>query len=256
MIDLPFAMKAFDDYVAEYDSTLGPIHLKIVHTYAVMDVTKALCLKKHCTQEETDLAMLIGLLHDLGRFEQYKKYQCFEDYKTVDHAAFSSELLFKDGLIRRFIVDPSYDEIIKVAIEQHNKYHVDPGIDAKMLFYVHMIRDSDKLDNFRVKETETMETLFGISYEQLIDETITDTVYEQFASHHLIFGPDRRTHLDMWLSYIAFIFDLNFPESRSYIIDNDWVNRSFDRVQPRDLATLNRYRALKQNILDYLSAYE
>ena len=32
------------------------------------------------------------------------------------------DFLFKDGLIRMFIEDDSYDEIIKIAIEQHNKY--------------------------------------------------------------------------------------------------------------------------------------
>ena len=32
--------------------------------------------------------------------------------------------------------------------------------DEITLFFINMIRDTDKLDNFRVKETESFETLF------------------------------------------------------------------------------------------------
>ena len=59
-----------------------------------------------------------------GRFEQWMRYQSFADYKTIDHALFSSQLLFDKGLIREFIDDPQYDRIIKNAIEQHNKYKI------------------------------------------------------------------------------------------------------------------------------------
>lgn len=245
MIDLNKAKIAFDEYVSNYDCHIGLIHLKIIHTYEVMKIMDKICHWLKLNEDDTQLALLIALLHDLGRFEQYRIYQCFEDYKTVDHALFSSELLFKNNLIRKFIDDDQYDDIIRVAIEQHNKYKVDEDInDEKTLLFVHLIRDADKLDNFRVKETETIETLFNISLEQLQEEKISDTVYNQFKNCQLIYGPSRTTHLDMWISYIAFIYDLHYPQSIKYIDDNHWVERSFNRIQPTNEE--KRYSELKE----------
>ena len=35
----------------------------------------------------------------------------------------------------------------------------------------------------------------------------------------------------MWISYIAFIFDLYFDESKSYIEKNHYIERSFDKIK-------------------------
>lgn len=252
MIDLQRAKRAFQNYITSYDSGIGLIKLKIIHTYKVMEIMEQLCEWLHLNKEDTNLALLIALLHDLGRFEQYKRYQSFEDYKTIDHALFSSQLLFKNNLIRDFIQDDQYDEIIKIAIEQHNKYKVDDGINERTLMFVHLIRDADKLDNFRVKETETMETLFNISLDELEKEDISDMIYDQFMNNELIYGPDRKTHLDMWISYIAFIFDLHFKESLIYIHENHWVDRSFNRVQPQKKEVQIKYDQLKKSISRYV----
>ena len=102
MIDLQYAKVAFKDYVSSYNEQVGAIKLKIVHTYGVMKITKELCDKMNINEEDTNLALLIALLHDIGRFEQYKRYESFVDYETVDHADFACQLLFEEGLIRKF----------------------------------------------------------------------------------------------------------------------------------------------------------
>lgn len=252
MIDLLKAQQAFQNYISNYDHEIGLIKLKIVHTYKVMDIMKLLCQWLSLNEEDTSIALLIALLHDLGRFEQYRCYQSFEDYKTIDHALFSSQLLFENNLIRSFIDDDRYDKIIKVAIEQHNKYKIDEGLDERTLLFVHLIRDADKLDNFRVKETETIETLFNISLAELERENISEKIYHQFINNELIYGPDRKTHLDMWISYIAFIFDLYFKESLIYIEENHWIDRSFDRVRPKNKEVQMKYKELKRSIKGYV----
>ncbi|MEG0276481.1 MAG: HD domain-containing protein [Coprobacillus sp.] len=252
MIDIQKARIAFKNYISQYDQTIPSIRLKIVHTYEVMKCSDELCEKMNLNQEDKDLASLIGLLHDIGRFEQWMKYQTFEDYKSVDHALFSSELLFDKGLIREFVDDCKYDHFIKIAIEQHNRYQVEEGFNEKELLFIHLIRDADKLDNFRVKEVETFESIFQVSYDKVCEEKITPEVYQQIYNQELVYGPSRVTHLDMWLSYIAFIFDLHYDISLQYIKENNWVNRSFDRVQPKDKETLKQYFILKQRVLDYL----
>lgn len=252
MIDLSQAKKAFQKYLTHYDMTVPSIRLKVVHTYQVMKCSQYLCQSLHLSQEDTDLASLIALLHDIGRFEQWTRYQSFADHKTIDHALFSSHLLFDKGLIREFVEDDRYDQIIRLSIEQHNRFAIDTGFDQRTLMFIHLIRDADKLDNFRVKEEEAIENILYVSLETVNQEKISDKIYEQFYHQQLIYAPDRQTHLDMWLSYIAFIFDLHFSQSIQYIQDHHWVERSFDRLCPMDPDVKRQYMILKQRALDYI----
>lgn len=251
MIDLEKAKHEFDEYVSHYDLHIPQIHLKYIHSYKVVDVIDELCDMRG-VKEEKDLCLLIGLLHDIGRFEQFRIYHSFIDYQTVDHAAFSSYLLFEKGLIRRFIEKDTYDSIIQHAIEQHNKYQIDEGFDEEELFYIYMIRDADKLDHFRVKETEKDTTLLGVTYRQAGQETISDAVYDQFMHHQLIYAPTRQTHLDQWISYIAFIYDLHFDESKQYINSHNYIHKSFDKIKVTHEETKKRYDELRKCALDYI----
>lgn len=252
MIDLYKAKKAFQEYVSHYDVSVPSIRLKIVHTYKVMEVSELLCDELQLSKEDKDLASLIALLHDIGRFEQWTQYQSFADHKTVDHALFSSQLLFQEGLIRSFVDDTDDDEIIRIAIEQHNKYKIDHGFEKRQLLFIHLIRDADKLDNFRVKEEEKIEDILFVSMEEMNQSLITPIIYEQMYRQELIYAPNRQTTLDMWLSYIAFIFDLYFPQSLEYIRKNHWIDRSFDRIHPQDLQTYQQYQILKQRTEEYV----
>jgi len=252
MIDLIKAKKAFQKYISHYDMEIPSIRLKVIHTYEVMKCSDELCEKLNLSQEEKNLASLIALLHDIGRFEQWMIYQSFADYKTIDHALFSSELLFEKGLIREFILDSKYDNIIKNAIEQHNRYQIEEGFDEKTLLFIHLIRDADKLDNFRVKDEEKIEDILFASVDEVNQSSISLAVYEQMYNQQLVYGPNRKTYLDMWLSYIAFIYDLHFYESIQYIKENHWIERSFDRFHPENEKTNQQYQILKQKALDFV----
>lgn len=165
---------------------------------------------------------------------------------------YSSHILFEEGLIREFIEEDTYDTIIKHAIEQHNKYKIEGGFNEEELFYIHTIRDADKLYHFRVKDVEKDTVLLGVSYEEAGKESITDEVYQQFCKHQLIYAPTRKTHLDMWISYIAFIFDLYFDESKTYIEKNHYIERSFDKIKIENLEILKKYQALEKCALEYI----
>ena len=57
------------------------------------------------SEEDILLAELIGLLHDIGRFEQIKNYHTFLDKESIDHAEYGNKILFEDDLIRNFITE-------------------------------------------------------------------------------------------------------------------------------------------------------
>ena len=110
MFDILKAKESFMNYVRQFDLTNDKIHLKLVHTLEVVRTTEYLCLYENITGVERDLAYLIALLHDIGRFEQIKRFNSFDD-RNIDHAKLGVRVLFKEGMIRNFIDDDQYDEM-------------------------------------------------------------------------------------------------------------------------------------------------
>ncbi len=233
MIDFINAKNAFETYLDGYDRTNDKINLKIVHTYGVMDASFELARRMSLSPEDTDLAGIIALLHDIGRFEQLKRFDSFQP-DTMDHAAYGAELLFKEGMIRQFVEDSSFDSIIRDAILYHSMYQLPELKSSQALLHAKLIRDADKLDNCRVKLQESVETLLGASKEEVGKTSVTSKVAETFFRNECILSSDRVTKMDYWVSYIAYFFDINFSESLSIIQEQDFVSRIIHRIPYSD----------------------
>lgn len=102
-IDRERVKQAFAQYVRQYNAEDEKILLKILHTYRVADISERIAVGLGLSAYDTDLAWLIGMLHDIGRFEQLKQYGTFVDADSIDHAHFGVDLLFRDGLIRDYV---------------------------------------------------------------------------------------------------------------------------------------------------------
>ena len=75
MIDLSKAKSEFIKYTNNYDLNDSHITRKIHHSLRVMEASKKIAENLNLTKEQIDLATLIGLLHDIARFEQRKRYR-------------------------------------------------------------------------------------------------------------------------------------------------------------------------------------
>lgn len=228
MIDLNKAKSVFDNYLKQFDLNNDKINLKLIHTYEVINTTEYICEHENIVGEQKDLACLIALLHDIGRFEQIKRFNSFDD-NLIDHGVLGVKLLFEEGMIKDFIDDRKFDLIIKEAIENHSLYSIKDNISPDSLKQALLIRDSDKLDNFRVKNIESINTLFSISEEEFLKQNISSNIKEDIKNHHLILKDNRHNEVDMWVSYMAFIFDLNFEASYQYLKDTDYISRNMNR---------------------------
>lgn len=95
-------INAFAEYVRNYDPSDEKIKLKIDHTYRVAGLCQTIAESLGLSEPDVDIAWLLGMLHDIGRFEQIRRFGTFNDVQSVDHAEFGADLLFKEGLIRKF----------------------------------------------------------------------------------------------------------------------------------------------------------
>ncbi len=245
MINIDKAKMAFKEYLKAYNVSDDKIKLKIIHTYGVVDATNYITSKLKLDEESCNLAKIIAILHDIGRFEQLKRYNDYHDSAEFNHGTFGCKVLFEEGLIRDFIEEDKYDYIIKKAIENHNKYKIEDGLDEKTELFAKIIRDADKLDNFRVKKVESMETLLNISEEQIGEEEISKDVYDEFLEHKLVDRKKCKNEIDEWISFMAFIYDLNFWPSYLFIKENDYVNSNFNRIFYTNIDTKEKIKILK-----------
>ena len=244
MIDIVKAEKAFKEYLKEYDTESEKVALKVTHTYGVVKASEYLAKQLNLSEEDTNLSRLIALLHDIGRFEQSKANNDVYDNADAtlfDHAIYGCKVLFEDNMIRRFIDEEQYDNIIYKAILNHNRIEIEEGLTEKELLHAKLIRDNDKTDNFRVKLTESFKVLLGTDdVEKINNEKISDDIYNTFMKKSLIKYGDAQTLLDRWSAYIAFIFDYNFDESLRYLKENDLVNKCFDRINYQNPDTISK----------------
>ncbi len=234
MIDLQKARIAFKEYINSYDNQNDPgFNLKLVHTYHVVDNAIMISKKLGLIEEETKLAALIAILHDIGRFDELKNLKRFDSVGN-DHAMFASKLLFEEGLINNFIDTDEYNNIIKKAIENHNKKEIESGLSERELLHAKIIRDADKLDNYRVKKEENIENIFPKVVnckEDLEDSLIADKVYDTVMNEECVDIVDRIYPLDYWICVLAFTFDIYFNETLSIIKENNYINVLIDRFE-------------------------
>ena len=107
------------------------IALKIAHTSRVAEISEKIAENLCLNSEDIDTAWIIGMLHDIGRFEQIRRFDTFEDAKSVNHADLGVEILFEENLIDIFEIDKSLYDTIRIAISNHNKYRITEGLSDK-----------------------------------------------------------------------------------------------------------------------------
>ena len=142
-MDVDSAKRVFEEYLDGYDRENDKVRLKIVHTYGVAAQSTAIAERMRLSAEDRELAQIIALLHDIGRFEQLRQFDSFGP-ETMDHASYGVELLFGTSrMIRKFVPEDKWDEVIRVAIAKHSDFALEGISDERKLMHARIIRDAD-----------------------------------------------------------------------------------------------------------------
>ncbi len=191
----------FDNYVKNYNLNNNQIKSKYDHSYRVMKLNVKYAKKLKFNEENIKIAKIIGLLHDIGRFEQYKKFKIYNDKNTIDHADYSVDILFNQNQIQNFNVPSKYYKVIEFAVKNHNKLKISQTDDAQKLKHARLIRDTDKIDilNVFASEVKNLDT----------KDKISDKVIQSIKKHEIVNRNDCQNPNDQLASYFAFVFDIN-----------------------------------------------
>lgn len=246
-------INAFAEYVRNYDPSDEKIKLKIDHTYRVAGLCQRIAESLGLSEPDVDIAWLLGMLHDIGRFEQIRRFGTFNDVQSVDHAEFGADLLFKEGLIRKF-AEGYYEEcelarsgneeaeqiiknnehhnkdtgLLEMAIRLHNKYRVKEDLTERQRMFCDILRDADKVDIFKVNADIPMEIIYDVTTEELKNGVITKEVLESFYKKETVLKSVRRSAVDHIVGHISLLFELVYKESYRQAKEQGYVYKLLD----------------------------
>ena len=233
MIDRMKAEKSFEQFLSNYDLEDPKIRLKLTHTYRVARLSEKIAQSLGLSEDDVSLAWLCGMLHDLGRFEQARRFDSFLDAKTIDHAALSEELLFDESggrpLIRRFFDSSEYDSIIQAAVAHHSDFRLPETLDERTLLFCNILRDADKVDILKVNVVDPPEAIYNVSEAEMEASPVSDESLRGFYEHRTLTRDERTYPADFVVSHICFVYELVYPETLRLALEQGYLLKMLRR---------------------------
>ncbi len=209
------------------------------------EIIRSLDLSEHdCFVNE-----VAGLLHDIGRFEQYTRYRTFVDLKSEDHGQLGIAVLKSLNLLTGF--DASDVAHLLTAISCHNRRAIPTDMSDRELLIAKVVRDADKLDIMNVvldyyRHPEVNDT---VTLDLEDSPAISMPIIQSVIRRESVAMRDLRTVTDFKLAQLGWVYDLNFTRSfqiyleRGYhyellkhLPENPAINRLFEIIDRYVLA--------------------
>jgi putative nucleotidyltransferase with HDIG domain len=254
-VDRTLARGAFDAYVSRYDARNPRIALKVEHTARVADLCDEIARSLGLSHEDVDLAWLVGLLHDIGRFEQVRRFDSFNDRATVSHAALGVEVLFstreQGGIIRRFAPSPEEDDLIRRAVALHSELALPDRLDERDRTFCNILRDADKIDILKVNCINTAEEIYGVSEREMAESQLTDEVEQAFYEHRCIPRGIKKSPVDLVVGHVCFAYELVYPISLEIMLRQGHLQQILER-RFDDPETDRRFRSMGRHMMEWV----
>lgn len=279
-IDRAHVMAVFEQYTAAYDSKDEKVRLKIDHTYRVAQLCERLAQAEGLSEADTELVWLLGMLHDVGRFEQLRRYDTFIDAESIDHAMLGADILFGENTgdlgmccdlnseadkrqdervdnsrrkIRDYVQDAREDGLIETAVRVHNRYRIPEELPERTEKLCHILRDADKIDILKVNVEVPLEEIYDTTREELKNAEVSEAVMKSFYEHKATLRGIRKTVVDHVVGHISLVYELVFPESLCIVKEQGYLDQllHFESYNPK---TCEQFAELREEMERYLAA--
>ena len=215
--DVRFFRSWFEDYTKRYPSEDAEVEANLrykkEHSLRVRDHMLTFGRDLQLDTNQMFLAEVIGLFHDVGRFEQYVKYHTFKDHRSEDHAELGLSVLEREQIFSGRVSELE-KEIILTAIRNHNQRIIHENVGGNTLLFCKLIRDADKLDildqviNFYENPWRTPYLAVEGNHK---DERYSPEIIQGILSGKQISYTSVKTPVDIKLIRLSWLLNLTFP---------------------------------------------
>lgn len=227
----------------------GPLKFKLVHSGRVAANAARVAAGLGLGEGEIALARAAGLLHDTGRFVQYREHASFIDARGMDHGAAGRRVL--EGAVPELFADKAAFARLLRAVELHNRKvgelpaGLPPGENSLLL----LLRDADKLDIMGAMlgclEAGDEAGLAEMVPDLPLSRELTPGVAEAAARGETLALKSLRTLGDGIVMLSAWFHDLNYSQARRLAEERDYLAR-FRRQLPPSPAIASLFSGLEK----------
>jgi putative nucleotidyltransferase with HDIG domain len=213
-------------YTADDEFLNNNLHLKECHTRRVCAEMRSLAESLTMNPADAILAESIALLHDVGRFEQFKKYRTYKDTISENHCLLGLRIIHENNLTAAF--PDGERSIIEKAVKFHGAKEL-PAMDERTLRFAQMIRDTDKLDIFRLcvenyKQFHENKKAFTFEVEFPDSPEVSPAILESILKNQLIDYRLIKTLTDAKLLQLGWVFDTYFDWTLRQMRDRGYID--------------------------------
>lgn len=200
--------------------------LKEDHTHRVCANTIYIGANEGLSGEDLFLAEAAALLHDVGRFEQYRQYRTFRDSISVDHGALGVEILLDSDILAGLV--PRDRQIVIDTVGRHNCFKLPERTDNETLAFLSLIRDADKLDIWSIfvdyyrKPVSERSSAVGQDFPDI--PRCSPRICEAIMLREPVRLSFAHTLNDFKLVQLSWIFDLSYPSSFRLLMERDYID--------------------------------
>ncbi len=220
----------FNNYYNNFDKSNIIIKSKYNHTFRVVSYAESIAKSLNLNPEDITLSKICALFHDIGRFNEVKKFNNLEDSNSFDHGDEGYNVLKKLNY---------NNDIVLLSTKYHNKYMVPNNINERTKMFCNIVRDADKLDiltyqysNIEPNETISKDVLGFIKNKELVDnKKITNST-------------------EAMLRGISFIFDINYNETFKILEKDKIIERKLSILL--DNNSSEELKNIKDDINNYI----
>ncbi len=229
--ELSYYLERFEQYTKRFQQDTPKkqkiIDFKREHSLLVLEEAKAITTGLTLPPRMTFLVHLSALYHDLGRFEQFDRYQIILDAKSVNHARLSVKILRREGMLRK--IGPKERALVHAAILLHNPCKLPPNLNSKLRKLAGILRDADKLANMpAVLDLFDPDTPTDNYLTLDLDpdpEAYTPEIFVNVESGQIVDYRDLRWMNDLKLGALGWANDLNYPYTCGQFLQRGYVDR-------------------------------
>lgn len=249
MLNREHCKNRFLEYVKDFDQTDKMISRKVSHTLRVADFSKEIAESLSLDKTEVDLAYIIGILHDVGRFRQVTECGNYSDKIGLGHAKIGDIVLFEENMIEEFVSDRKYDSIIRNAVLNHSYFKINDDVTGDALMFSKIIRDADKLDIFNLFTFDDPIQM-GKDSGYINNDLVTKEVEDAFFNGKQLTKDNLNTLMDWFINMVGFVFDLNYKKSFEILEEKQYLESIFSRMRE-----IKSYDKSIMELLDKMYAY-
>lgn len=236
----------FLKYTDVYAKNNKECRYKVDHSFRVRDISLKIGESINLSVSDLDLLNICAMFHDIGRFEQWEKYNTFVDAKSVNHGEIGYEILSKGELLDQLGLTNVEKDIVLQVVLKHGVLYED-NISEYYKMFIDIVSDADKIDILN-------SAVAGHILLDVGSDEVSPLVYDNMFNHKLLDMKLKTTKADRLCVWLAFVYGMHFNYSYKYLKENRIMSRLIDiyKIKTSNDVTRRQYETIGKDIDLYL----